>query len=53
VPTVRIVSVVPETVQTPDVADVNVTVKVEVEVPERNDGLVPKVISDGSVKVTV
>jgi hypothetical protein len=41
VPAETIVTVVPETVQTPDVAVVNATVKVEVEVAERVDGLVP------------
>jgi hypothetical protein len=41
VPTETTVTVVPETVQTPDVAVVNATVKVEVEVAERVDGLVP------------
>ena len=51
VPAARIVTVVPETEQTPDVAVVNATVKDDVEVAERDDGLVPKVISAGSVKV--
>ena len=41
IPAVRIVNVVPETVQTPDVAVENATVKVEVEVAEREDGLCP------------
>ena len=41
VPTETTVTVVPETVQTPDVAVVKATVKVEVEVAEREDGLVP------------
>ena len=41
VPTETIVTVVPDTVQTPDVAVVKATVKVEVEVAEREDGLVP------------
>ena len=41
VPTETTVTVVPDTVQTPDVAVVNATVKVEVEVAEREDGLVP------------
>ena len=49
----RIVTVVPETEQTPDVAVVNATVKDDVEVAERDDGFVPKVISAGSVKVIV
>jgi hypothetical protein len=53
VPAVRIVSVVPETEQMPDVAVVNATVKDDVDVAERDDGLVPKVISAGSVKVIV
>jgi hypothetical protein len=53
VPAVRIVNVVPETVQTPDVAVVNATVKDDVEVAEREDGLSPKVTSYGSVKVIV
>ena len=50
---VRIVTAVPETEQTPDVAVVNATVKDDVDVAERDDGLVPKVISAGSVKVIV
>jgi hypothetical protein len=51
VPAETIVTVAPETVQTPDVAEVNATVNVEVEVAEREAGLVPKVISSRSVKV--
>ena len=35
------VTVVPETVQTPDIAVVKATVKVEVEVADNEDGLVP------------
>jgi hypothetical protein len=53
VPAVRIVTDVPETVQTPDVAVVNPTVKDDVEVAEREDGFSPKVIFAGSVKVIV
>jgi hypothetical protein len=41
VPAVRIVTVVPETEQMPDVAVVNATVKPEVEVAESEDGLIP------------
>jgi len=41
VPADKIVTVVPDTVQTPDVAVVNATVKVEVEVAVSVDGLVP------------
>jgi len=41
VPTETTVTVVPEMVQTPDVADVNTTDKVEVEVADNEDGLVP------------
>jgi len=41
VPAVRTVTVVPDTVQTADVADVNATDKVEVEVADKEDGLVP------------
>ena len=51
VPAARIVTVVPETEQMPDVAVVNATIKDDVDVAERDDGLVPKVISAGSVKV--
>ena len=41
VPTETTVTVVPETEQTPDVAAVKATVKVEVEVAVSVDGLVP------------
>jgi len=41
VPAETIVTVVPETVQTPDVAVVKATVKVEVEVADKEDGLCP------------
>ena len=41
VPAETTVTVVPETVQTPDVAVVKATVKVEVEVADKEDGLVP------------
>jgi hypothetical protein len=41
VPAVRTVTIVPDTVQTPNVAVVNATVKVEVEVADKEDGLCP------------
>jgi hypothetical protein len=41
VPAVRIVTVVPKTEQMPDVAVVNATVKDDVDVAERDDGLCP------------
>jgi len=40
-PTETTVTVVPETVQTPDVAVVKATVKVEVDVADKEDGVVP------------
>ena len=53
VPTETTVTVVPDTVQTPDVAVVKATVKPEVEIADRLAGVSPTVISDGAVKVTV
>jgi hypothetical protein len=41
VPADKIVTVVPDTVQTPDVAVVNATVKPEVEIAPNPAGLVP------------
>ena len=41
VPAARIVTVVPETEQMPDVAVVNATVKDDVDVAEREEGLCP------------
>ena len=49
VPTETTVTVVPDTVQTPDVAVVNATVKPEVEIAPNPAGLVPKEISDGKI----
>ena len=53
VPTVIIVSVVPEIVQTNVVADVNTTDKPEVETAAKAVGLSPKVMSAGKLVMTI